>query len=225
MDRSLDIRNNIVDSGHPPAEMYSTCIGLHPKCTPYLLVGASPAFLNVLNMDRAEPSSKKCFQYIWHAFIPHFSVSSISYSCCEQNEMHVGVLNCTPVVIFCAVPDYKINEEGPHYLWPLECVYTNKKKTARTKKNVPTDHPCLWRFVEDSETAERPRLFEAVFSVVAVISSESSSGTGEPGTGESGDSGATDGARTGRVMIGGRDRPGLRGGTDGRAGIVPIVVF
>jgi hypothetical protein len=100
----------------------------------------------------------------------------------------------------------------------------DQKTTARTKKNVPTDHPCLWRFVEDSETAECPRLFEAVFGVVAVISSsESSSGTGEPGTGESGDSGATDGARSGRVMIG---RPGLRGGAaDGRAGIVPIAVF
>ena len=80
--------------------------------------------------------------------------------------------------------------------------------------------------MEDSETAECPYLFEAIFGVVAVISpSESSSGTGELGTGESSDSGATDRAHTRRVMIRGRDPPGLRGGTDERAGIAPIVLF
>ena len=48
--------------------------------------------------------------------------------------MHVGALYSTPVDIFGAMPDYKTNEEGPHYLWPLESVCT--------QKNVPEQKKC-----------------------------------------------------------------------------------
>jgi len=84
-------------------------------------------------------------------------VSPISYSCCKQNKMHVGALNSTPIVIFWAMPDYKINEEGPHYLWPLKTVRQQKKRPVRTKKTPQPIIPhCFWRFMEDSNTAECP---------------------------------------------------------------------
>ena len=118
-------------------------------------------------------------------------------------------------------------------------MYTKKcartKKMRPNKKNAPTNHPCLWHFVDDSDTAERPRLFEAgfrtIFGVVVAISSSvssSGSGAGEPGTGESGDSGAADTlpAGEGEVVIGGRDGGDLTGGlTSGGAGIVPPVAL